>query len=156
MVIDGGDGGNLIIAVDQDDLDLLVACKWSTTAGAGGASGQHGRPGDGGSGGRGGASYIWTEFRNDSVYVHTKAAGPTGDEGYPGRQPCTYLSGGKAGRNGIAQIRVMSQGWVFATYPGCYKLEVTGFALSDENRDGINEPGEHLDIENVTVKNKGK
>jgi hypothetical protein len=42
-----------------------------------------------------------------------------------------------------------------ATYPGVYRLQVTKFDIIDENEDGINEPGEHLIVHNIRVKNHG-
>lgn len=43
-----------------------------------------------------------------------------------------------------------------ATYPGVYRLEVTNFDIIDENEDGINEPGEHLHVHNIRVRNAGQ
>jgi hypothetical protein len=42
-----------------------------------------------------------------------------------------------------------------ATYPGRYDLEVVSFDVIDENEDGVNEPGEHLLVRNIKVRNKG-
>jgi hypothetical protein len=42
-----------------------------------------------------------------------------------------------------------------ATYPHPYSLQVVDFDFIDENEDGINEPGEHLIIYNIRVRNFG-
>jgi hypothetical protein len=42
-----------------------------------------------------------------------------------------------------------------ATYPSPYSLQVVKFDIIDENEDGINEPGEHLLVHNIRVKNTG-
>ncbi len=42
-----------------------------------------------------------------------------------------------------------------ATYPSPYSLQVVKFDVIDENEDGINEPGEHLLVHNIRVKNTG-
>jgi len=42
-----------------------------------------------------------------------------------------------------------------ATYPGVYCLQVTKFDIIDENEDGINEPGEHIHVHNIKVRNVG-
>jgi hypothetical protein len=42
-----------------------------------------------------------------------------------------------------------------ATYPGVFALQVTKFDIIDENQDGINEPGEHLLVHNIKVRNTG-
>lgn len=42
------------------------------------------------------------------------------------------------------------------SYPDRYRLVVDGFEVVDENNDGINEPGEHLIVENIIVRNHGE
>jgi hypothetical protein len=42
-----------------------------------------------------------------------------------------------------------------ATYPSPYTLQVVKFDIIDENEDGINEPGEHLIVHNIRVRNAG-
>jgi hypothetical protein len=42
-----------------------------------------------------------------------------------------------------------------ATYPSPYSLQVVKFDIIDENEDGINEPGEHLIVHNIRVRNAG-
>lgn len=112
-------------------------------------------PGDGGIGGEGGGPHYWTERVGDHTYHHSRPAGRAGNQGHPGNQPSTYLSGGKNGREGSTQIRLLRKDLTEATYPSRYELEVVGFDVLDENGDGVNEPGEHLIVQNIKVKNKG-
>jgi hypothetical protein len=42
-----------------------------------------------------------------------------------------------------------------ATYPSPYNLQVVKFDIIDENEDGINEPGEHIIVHNICVRNTG-
>lgn len=53
------------------------------------------------------------------------------------------------------QIRVIRGDLSEATYPGPYCLTVTKFDIIDENEDGINEPGEHLLVHNIKIRNTG-
>ncbi len=112
-------------------------------------------PGDGGVGGDGGRGCEWTTRSGDHTYHHSKPPGPSGHQGPPGAQPSKYLSGGKSGKEGLTHIRILRKDLTEATYPGRYDLEVVRFDVLDENEDGINEPGEHLLVKNIMVKNKG-
>ena len=40
-------------------------------------------------------------------------------------------------------------------YPSRYMLEVVDFKVTDENGDGINEPGEHLIVSDIVIRNTG-
>jgi len=60
-----------------------------------------------------------------------------------------------SGPNGSVQITVIRGDLSEATYPGVYALHVVGFDIIDENEDGINEPGEHLLVHNIRVRNSG-
>jgi hypothetical protein len=155
-VLDGGNAGNIFITVAENDLDLLVACKWNTSGGRGGASGTHGMPGDGGIGGRGGNGCTWTERYGDRTYYRQRAPGAPGAQGVQGAQPSSYLMGGRGGKEGSIQIRVLNNDLTEGTYGGTYELEVVSFDVLDENDDGINEPGEYLLVRNIKVKNKGR
>lgn len=42
------------------------------------------------------------------------------------------------------------------SYPDRYRLVVLGFDVIDENNDGINEPGEHIVVKNIIVRNQGE
>ncbi|KAE8447503.1 hypothetical protein EG329_010633 [Mollisiaceae sp. DMI_Dod_QoI] len=152
---DGAAAGNIFITVHEDDTDLLVPLEYDVRGGEGGASGQHGEPGDGGVGGRGGAPIAWTERNGDNVSAHTRPGGSNGTNGSPGNRPSTYLTGGRAGPQGSIQIKVIRGDLSEATYPSPYNLQVVKFDIIDENEDGINEPGEHLLVHNIRVRNAG-
>ncbi|KAI9775780.1 MAG: hypothetical protein M1839_000908 [Geoglossum umbratile] len=152
---DGAAAGNVFITVQDDDTDLLVPLEYDVRGGVGGASGQHGEPGDGGVGGRGGAAHAWTERHGDRVSAYSRPGGTNGSNGSPGGRPATYLTGGKAGPQGSIQIKVIRGDLSEATYPSPYTLQVVKFDIIDENEDGINEPGEHLIVHNIRVRNAG-
>ncbi|KAF2249645.1 hypothetical protein BU26DRAFT_425931, partial [Trematosphaeria pertusa] len=59
------------------------------------------------------------------------------------------------GPNGSVQIKVIRGDLSEATYPDVYRLQITKFDIIDENEDGINEPGEHLHVHNIRVRNVG-
>ncbi|KAF8855606.1 hypothetical protein BDZ45DRAFT_804902 [Acephala macrosclerotiorum] len=152
---DGAAGGNVFVTINEDDTDLLIGLEYDVQGGAGGLSGQHGEPGDGGIGGRGGSPHAWTERHGNRVSAHTRPGGNNGTNGSPGARPTTYLSGGKAGPQGSIQIKVIRGDLSEATYPSPYSLQVVKFDVIDENADGINEPGEHLLVHNIRVRNAG-
>lgn len=112
-------------------------------------------PGDGGIGGKGGKGCRWTERYGDRVVERSRPPGAPGYQGGPGAQMSTYLMGGRSGKEGSTQIRVLKKDLSEGTYAGRYDLEVVSFDVLDENDDGINEPGEHLLVRNIKVKNKG-
>jgi hypothetical protein len=60
-----------------------------------------------------------------------------------------------SGPQGSIQIKVIRGDLSEATYPSPYSLQVVKFDIIDENGDGINEPGEHLLVHNIRVKNAG-
>ncbi|KAH7356021.1 hypothetical protein BKA66DRAFT_256362 [Pyrenochaeta sp. MPI-SDFR-AT-0127] len=153
---DGAAGGNVFVTVHEEDTDLLLPLEYDVNGGAGGASGEHGEPGDGGTGGLGGQGHVWTEKHSNSVSAHARPGGANGRNGAPGNRAATFLTGGKSGPNGSIQIKVIRGDLSEATYPGVYRLEVTNFDIIDENEDGINEPGEHLHVHNIRVRNAGQ
>ncbi|KAF2002589.1 hypothetical protein P154DRAFT_430590, partial [Amniculicola lignicola CBS 123094] len=59
------------------------------------------------------------------------------------------------GPNGSIQIKVIRGDLSEATYPSVYRLVVTHFDIIDENEDFINEPGEHIRVHNIRVRNEG-
>ena len=42
------------------------------------------------------------------------------------------------------------------SYSDRYHLTVESFDVVDENKDGINEPGEYIFVRNIVVKNEGE
>jgi hypothetical protein len=165
----GGDAGNAYITVAEDDLDTIVAVEWMTSGGRGGASGVHGHPGAGGLGGLGGNGCSWTETHSRTITEsngysrteyynthHSRAGAPPGPDGRSGTCPHEPLYGGRSGRNGHGQIRVLNNDLTEEVYTSRYQLVVKGFDVVDENMDGINEPGEFLHVQNIRIQNVGK
>ncbi|ORY18621.1 hypothetical protein BCR34DRAFT_582903 [Clohesyomyces aquaticus] len=152
---DGAAGGNVFVTVHEEDTDLLLPFEYLVHGGTGGKSGQHGEPGNGGVGGRGGAPHAWTERHSDYVVAKTRPGGSNGQNGPPGMRASTLLSGGRSGPSGSVQIKVIGGDLSEATYPGVYNLQVVNFDIIDENEDGINEPGEHIHVHNIRVRNVG-
>ncbi|KAF2259686.1 hypothetical protein CC78DRAFT_555936 [Lojkania enalia] len=70
-------------------------------------------------------------------------------------RPSEPLYGGRAGRDGISQIRVLRNDLTEGVYPSRYQLVVKDFDVVDENMDGINEPGEYLLVHNIQIQNVG-
>jgi hypothetical protein len=60
------------------------------------------------------------------------------------------------GRPGEAAIIVTSKAGPEKSYRCRYRLELVDFEVEDENEDGIFEPGEHVFIRRIRVKNTGK
>ncbi len=60
------------------------------------------------------------------------------------------------GRPGEATIIVTSKTGPERSYRSRYQLELVDFDVEDENADGIFEPGEHIFIRRIRVKNTGK
>jgi hypothetical protein len=83
-----------------------------------------------------------------------------GQNGLPGKAgppaPETLLGPGMRGRDGegriIVQLRADGRQ---LTYQSRYRLELIGFDVTDENQDGIFEPGEHVVIQHVRIRNTG-
>lgn len=71
-------------------------------------------------------------------------------------RPFGPLYGGRAGRNGRGEIRVLRNDLTEGTYSSRYQLVVKDFDVIDENMDGINEPGEFLLVQNIQIENIGK
>ncbi len=84
--------------------------------------------------------------------------GDDGIDGLRGEKPTHPLFAGRDGRLGDVEIIVKPKtaGAVEKRYRSTYQLELVDFDLEDENGDGIFEPGEHLFIQRVRVKNSGK
>lgn len=97
-----------------------------------------------------------TEHRGDTTYTRTRPPGRRGPVGPPGARVPSYLQGGMGGAQGSSQVTVMRNNGTQATYPGRYNLEVVSFEVVDENNDNVNEPGEHILVTNIRVKNSGR
>ena len=85
-----------------------------------------------------------------------RVPGQDGAEGRKGEVPSTPLFEGMDGRPGEATIIVTSKAGTQRSYRSQFQLELVDFDVEDENEDGIFEPGEHLFIRRIRVKNTGK
>lgn len=89
--------------------------------------------------------------------TRSRVKGDDGEDGQSGATPSTPLFSGRDGRSGEVVIFVKSR---TATEPeqyrSVYQLELVDFDVEDENEDGIFEPGEHLFIRNIKIKNAGE
>lgn len=81
--------------------------------------------------------------------------GPDGVDGQDGASLETPLSPGSDGRPGEGSIVVQSRNGQEQTYRSRYNLELVGFDVEDENEDGIFEPGEHLFVRRIQIRNSG-
>lgn len=79
-----------------------------------------------------------------------------GEDGQPGTPIMTSLHAGADGFAGSATIVVYNENEETQTYTSIYRLELIDFDVEDENGDGIFEPGEHLFIRRIRVRNTGE
>jgi hypothetical protein len=66
------------------------------------------------------------------------------------------LGPGIRGRDGEGYIIVQRADGRQSTYSSRYRLELIGFDVTDENQDGIFEPGEHILVQHVRIRNTGE
>ncbi|TGZ81003.1 hypothetical protein EX30DRAFT_364049 [Ascodesmis nigricans] len=157
----GGDGGMIEIFVDDQDTNLLSAVYAESRGGRGGDAGENGMPGKGGDGGRGGDGYEWSQFagrddNNTEIYVRkSRPPGNGGRGGKSGRLSSFVPLPGPGGRAGEIKWVVRYPGQGPLVYPSRYDFRLEGFQLSDENNDGVFEPGEHVFVHNIRVTNVG-
>ncbi|KAK3317113.1 hypothetical protein B0T19DRAFT_363246 [Cercophora scortea] len=95
-----------------------------------------------------------TAYKTESHYVPGGNGGRGGDGGSRPTHPLIF--GGHDGPPGVSQVLVLGSDGSSVVYPSRYMLEVVEFVVRDENEDGINEPGEHLIVSNIVVKNSGQ
>ncbi|KAF3934748.1 hypothetical protein ABW20_dc0107497 [Dactylellina cionopaga] len=137
----GGSGGYIEIEVEEDDMELLIPIQWDVRGGIGGKAGANGTGGGGGYGGYGGKGY--------------------GSRGLNGASGNAILQAGQYGQPGSARIQVHMKstrelGARHNFYTRRYFFELLDFQVIDENEDGIYEPGEHVIVRNIRIKNTGK
>jgi len=82
--------------------------------------------------------------------------GVDGLDGLRCESPIAPLFPGQDGRNGTVIIVVTSKSGPEQIFRSCYPLELVDLDVEDENEDEIFEPGEHLYVRRVRVKNTGK
>ncbi|KAK3683011.1 hypothetical protein B0T22DRAFT_494587 [Podospora appendiculata] len=95
-----------------------------------------------------------TAYKTKNHYVPGGNGGRGGDGGSRPTHPLIF--GGHDGPPGVSQVLVLGEDGSSVVYSSRYMLEVVEFVVRDENEDGINEPGEHLIISNIVVKNSGQ
>ena len=78
-----------------------------------------------------------------------------GRDGKPGVMITDPLFPGERGPLGVASIFVRYHDGTTSRYDRRYQLELVDFAIEDENGDGIFEPGEHILIRHIRVRNTG-
>jgi hypothetical protein len=88
-------------------------------------------------------------------HKRTRVGGLDGANGAPGTPAILLLHHGLEGPPGSSSIIVRSKNGEETTYGGRWRLELKGFDLDDGNGDGIFEPGEHLFIRRIQVRNSG-
>ena len=79
-----------------------------------------------------------------------------GGDGMPGLSVTTELKPGVLGTRGSATIVVNKGDGTQDRYSSVYRLELIEFDMEDENGDSIFEPGEHVFVRRITVKNTGE
>ena len=88
--------------------------------------------------------------------TYTRPKGPNGHEGSAGTAVHDSLRPGLQGNNGSISIIVNCASQERQTYHSCYKLQLVDFDIEDENEDGIFEPGEHVYVRRIRIRNAGK
>ena len=95
----------------------------------------------------------------ESVPIHKdfqRVPGRNGRDGRPGLGVDTPLFAGSAGHPGNATIYVKFRDDSQQQYDSSFQLELLEFDVDDENGDGIFEPGEHVFIRRIRVRNTGE
>jgi hypothetical protein len=87
-----------------------------------------------------------------------RVKGDDGMDGQRGEKPTDPPFCGRDGRpgEGLIIVKPKTVGGVEKQYRSRYQLELVNFELEDENADGIFEPGEHLFVRRICIKNSGK
>lgn len=85
-----------------------------------------------------------------------RTPGIDGKDGIPGQSITASLAPGQAGKSGTVAIVVNKADGTQQRYETLYRLELVDFVVEDENGDSIIEPGEHVFICQIKVKNTGK
>ncbi|KAI1134207.1 hypothetical protein F5Y05DRAFT_239073 [Hypoxylon sp. FL0543] len=84
-----------------------------------------------------------------------RVEGLDGEDGHPGTLATRALHSGLDGLRGSVTIIVQKSDGSQQEYSSLYSLELVDFDVEDENGDGIFEPGEHLFVRRITVRNSG-
>jgi hypothetical protein len=160
----GGDGGQIVVAVSEDDTPLLMLLRHDVIGGDGGKPGQNGSGGDGGSGGSGGSSYSWTtesSYRDSNgntqytTHYHSNPGGSDGSSGASGPSGRARVTAGAHGAEGNFAIEVSSADGKLTTYPSRYDLHLVSFSHDSLNEDCVYEPRELVRVFDLEVENVG-
>ncbi|KAI0185555.1 hypothetical protein EV127DRAFT_502358 [Xylaria flabelliformis] len=89
------------------------------------------------------------------VQTHKRVAGLDGLNGRTGTPGTNVLHGGVDGLQGNVTIVVHKSDGSHQEFSSLYDLALPDFEVEDENGDGIFEPGEHLFVRRITVRNSG-
>jgi hypothetical protein len=84
-----------------------------------------------------------------------RAAADNGQNGRDGEFLTAPLLPGSRGMDGSVTIAVRRNNGAYEEYRSCYRIELVHFDVEDENGDGIFEPGEHLFIRRMRIRNSG-
>ena len=92
------------------------------------------------------------------LQARSRVPGEDGNDGQSGKRQVEPLFPGTDGEPGEGMIIVRSStaGLPDRVYQSPYQLELVDFDAEDENDDGIFEPGEHLFIQRIRIKNTGR
>ncbi|KAI9711435.1 MAG: hypothetical protein M1812_007180 [Candelaria pacifica] len=97
-------------------------------------------------------------FGCESVPIHNdfqRIPGNDGRDGKPGQSIDVPVLPGLDGHSGNATFYVRHHDGSQQQYTTRYQLELVDFAVEEENGDGIFEPGEHLFIRRIRIRNAG-
>lgn len=90
-----------------------------------------------------------------SYRTRRRPGGCRGDRGPSGYAPNSKLHPGLDGKRGSASIIVLGDDGEEAVYGSKFDFELEGFSVTDENGDGVFEPGECVIVGNIKVWNRG-
>src|SRR5271170_1538656 len=95
----------------------------------------------------------------EAIPIYRTFSKPRGIDGRPGQvgdSAQESLGRGVTGPEGRGVITVIHRNGERIRYNKRYKLQLVNFDLEDENGDGIFEPGEHIFVRRIVLKNVGK
>ena len=85
----------------------------------------------------------------------SKPSASNGMVGASGHCPSASLEAGRDGKKGAAKINVLSNDGSVSSYYSRFEFRLLSFEVTDENDDGIFEPGECVIIKNFRIQNSG-
>ena len=88
--------------------------------------------------------------------TYKRPQGLDGHDGVAGKSVHSILRPGLQGEDGVASIVVRCADGLERRYSSCYSFQLVDFEVEDENEDGIFEPGEHIYIRRIRIRNAGK